>query len=99
MCLVSIALQEVSMNGIEGEQNDDNIKTIKQQFAKFFESWPENDQNQIVQNLLSQMTHYQHSQINLFLKPLLQRDLSHYFQVWMMCAHQVWNCNPFSPIL
>lgn len=44
------------------------------EFMQSFQSWGESDQNDFVESLLSKMTHYQHSQINLFLKPMLQRD-------------------------
>lgn len=50
---------------------DDNI--IKE-FVKNFETWNDAGQNEFVENLLSKMSHYQHSQINIFLKPMLQRD-------------------------
>ncbi|KAK3095362.1 hypothetical protein FSP39_013764 [Pinctada imbricata] len=42
--------------------------------TKYFENWTEYDQIQFVQDLLSRMCHYQHGQINSFLKPMLQRD-------------------------
>ena len=56
---------------IQQKEYNDNLR---REFVKYFESWPENDQNEFVQSLLSKMSHYQHSQINLFLKPMLQRD-------------------------
>lgn len=39
-----------------------------------FVDWPEEQQTELVQRLLSKMTHYQHSQINLYIRPMLQRD-------------------------
>ena len=41
---------------------------------KSFESWTEQDQVDFVETLLSHMCHYQHGQINTYLKPMLQRD-------------------------
>ncbi|CAG0917686.1 unnamed protein product, partial [Notodromas monacha] len=41
---------------------------------KHFQSWNDQEQIEFVQNLLSQMCHYQHGQVNLYLKPMLQRD-------------------------
>lgn len=41
---------------------------------KMFENWNEVEQVTFVENLLSRMCHYQHGQINTFLKPMLQRD-------------------------
>ncbi|XP_033757737.1 F-box/WD repeat-containing protein 1A-like isoform X1 [Pecten maximus] len=41
---------------------------------KCFDGWTENDQVVFVEHLLSRMCHYQHGQINTFLKPMLQRD-------------------------
>jgi len=42
--------------------------------TKFFDNWTEHDQVIFVEHLLSRMCHYQHGQINTFLKPMLQRD-------------------------
>ena len=42
--------------------------------SKLFEKWPENDQTDFVQGLLTRMTHFQQSQINFYLSPMLQRD-------------------------
>lgn len=41
---------------------------------KMFENWNEVEQVTFVENLLSRMCHYQHGQVNTFLKPMLQRD-------------------------
>ena len=46
----------------------------KEGCVKQFEAWPEGDQVQFVELLLSHMCHYQHGQINTYLKPMLQRD-------------------------
>ncbi|CAG5130863.1 unnamed protein product [Candidula unifasciata] len=42
--------------------------------TKYFENWCEGQQVIFVEHLLSRMCHYQHGQINSFLKPMLQRD-------------------------
>lgn len=42
--------------------------------TKYFENWCEGQQVVFVEHLLSRMCHYQHGQINAFLKPMLQRD-------------------------
>jgi len=42
--------------------------------VKVFDSWSENDQVLFIEHMLSRMCHYQHGQINSFLKPMLQRD-------------------------
>lgn len=42
--------------------------------VKQFEHWTEHEQVSFVQFLLSRMCHFQHGQINAFLKPMLQRD-------------------------
>ncbi|KAL3864267.1 hypothetical protein ACJMK2_005966 [Sinanodonta woodiana] len=42
--------------------------------TKYFDNWNENDQVSFVEHLLSRMCHYQHGQVNTFLKPMLQRD-------------------------
>lgn len=53
---------------------------------KCFEKWSETEQVEFVENLLARMCHYQHGHINLYLKPMLQRDFisllpSKYFDV------------------
>lgn len=56
-------------------QTKEPTEDIRSEFvSQYFQNWNESDQNQFVQALLSEMSHYQHSQINLFLKPMLQRD-------------------------
>lgn len=42
--------------------------------TKYFDSWTEQDQNAFVEHCLMRMHHFQHGQINAFLKPMLQRD-------------------------
>ncbi|KAL5022713.1 hypothetical protein ScPMuIL_001868 [Solemya velum] len=42
--------------------------------TKYFDQWTENEQVAFVEHLLSLMCHYQHGQINTYLKPMLQRD-------------------------
>ena len=49
------------------------LKT-KEDCMKYFDSWSESDQTDFVEYLLSKMSHCQHSQINCYLKPMLQRD-------------------------
>ena len=39
-----------------------------------FHGWSEADQVDFVKQILAQMCHYQHGQINAYLKPMLQRD-------------------------
>lgn len=46
----------------------------KEECARYFDTWTECEQVDFVQHLLSRMCHYQHGQINMFLKPMLQRD-------------------------
>ncbi|CAD5124426.1 DgyrCDS12709 [Dimorphilus gyrociliatus] len=41
---------------------------------KYFDKWSEVEQIDFLQTLLARMCHYQHGQVNLFLKPMLQRD-------------------------
>jgi F-box and WD-40 domain protein 1/11 len=49
------------------------LKT-KDDCMRHFDGWNESDQTDFVEYLLSKMSHCQHSQINCFLKPMLQRD-------------------------
>lgn len=46
----------------------------EEQMIRVFDSWSEVEQTAFVESLLSKMSHCQHSQINSFLKPMLQRD-------------------------
>lgn len=41
---------------------------------QYFGCWSEAEQVHFVKSLLSGMCHYQHGQVDLFLKPMLQRD-------------------------
>ena len=40
----------------------------------YFDGWSQEDQVSFIEQILGRMTHYQHGQINSFLKPMLQRD-------------------------
>ena len=42
--------------------------------VQLFEQWGEEEQVEFVTELLGRMCHYQHGQVNQFLKPMLQRD-------------------------
>ena len=46
----------------------------EEQMIRVFDSWSEIEQTAFVESLLGKMSHCQHSQINSFLKPMLQRD-------------------------
>ncbi|XP_029466086.1 F-box/WD repeat-containing protein 1A isoform X4 [Rhinatrema bivittatum] len=51
-----------------------NYEKEKELCVKYFEQWSESDQVEFVEHLISRMCHYQHGHINLYLKPMLQRD-------------------------
>lgn len=55
-------------------QETEQYKKERDECIKMFEKWNETEQVTFVENLLSRMCHYQHGQINSFLKPMLQRD-------------------------
>lgn len=42
--------------------------------VKLFDQWGEDDQVRFVTQLLSRMCHHQHGKVNVYLKPMLQRD-------------------------
>ena len=42
--------------------------------VKYFDRWTECEQVHFVEHLLARMCHYQHGQVNAYLKPMLQRD-------------------------
>ena len=56
------------------EHSNDNNEQEKDLCFTYFEGWTQEDQVEFIQQLLGRMTHYQHGQINAFLKPMLQRD-------------------------
>ncbi|XP_063963412.1 F-box/WD repeat-containing protein 11-like [Lytechinus pictus] len=51
-----------------------NYQEEKDRCLEYFDKWIENEQLEFVQALILRMCHYQHGQINAFLKPMLQRD-------------------------
>ncbi|KAI1278067.1 F-box/WD repeat-containing protein 1A [Halotydeus destructor] len=70
---------------LAGFTNMDSCRTLEKQHSaqymedkcdmmKTFDKWSEADQTDFIQVILSKMSHCQHSQINCFLKPMLQRD-------------------------
>jgi len=64
-----------SITTITGKSlSSEEITHQQEQLLAVFEKWPEADQSEFVQRLLSRMSHCQHSAIDAFLKPMLQRD-------------------------
>lgn len=55
-------------------ESTSNYLAEKESCLKCFDSWPEADQVEFVEQLLQRMCHYQHGHINSFLQPMLQRD-------------------------
>jgi len=41
---------------------------------EYFEGWSESEQVHFVERLLHRMCHHQHGDVELFLRPMLQRD-------------------------
>ena len=58
----------------EKKVSSENFDIEKQDCVQKFDNWSETDQVDFVEYLLARMCHYQHGQINTFLKPMLQRD-------------------------
>lgn len=46
----------------------------QEEFIQQFETWPGQNQVELIEKLLGKMAHHQHSQIDAALQPLLQRD-------------------------
>ncbi|UYV60782.1 BTRC [Cordylochernes scorpioides] len=63
-------------NNVRKEECCDDAEVQRQMESCLcqFEKWGEAEQIHHVQNLISKMSHHQHSQLNSFLKPMLQRD-------------------------
>ncbi|XP_038046037.1 F-box/WD repeat-containing protein 11-like [Patiria miniata] len=51
-----------------------NYEGEKETCLKYFDLWKENEQLEFVEHLIAHMCHYQHGQLNSYLKPMLQRD-------------------------
>lgn len=62
-----------TQTSVQPELSEDYLKD-RDPCVKQFEHWTEYEQVTFVQHLLSRMCHFQHGQINAFLKPMLQRD-------------------------
>lgn len=55
--------------------SSEEVRKQQQQLQQeVFDKWCESDQTRFVELLLTRMTHCQHSDVNCFLKPMLQRD-------------------------
>jgi len=72
----SAALQNISLMRSPSKPPEHSKEYMDQRVdcAKLFDSWSEYEQVDFVEHLLGRMCHYQHGQINSFLKPMLQRD-------------------------
>ena len=66
------AMQQILSNS--ADCFDERCLEEKKKCVKWFLSLNEQQQVDFVQDLLSVMCHYQHGQIEAFLKPMLQRD-------------------------
>eukprot|EP00795_Rhopilema_esculentum_P012127 gene12127-2731_t len=51
-----------------------NYEQEKDLCFTYFNGWSQEEQVEFAEQMLGRMTHYQHGQINAFLKPMLQRD-------------------------
>lgn len=69
-------LQQRSPNGgsFEGFPIDETFLTELTSMLKCFEKWTADQQEYAVKCLLAKMCHYQHSRIDSYLRPMLQRD-------------------------
>uniref|UniRef100_H2ZJ99 F-box domain-containing protein n=1 Tax=Ciona savignyi TaxID=51511 RepID=H2ZJ99_CIOSA len=52
----------------------ESYKNERDACTKHFDTWSEQEQVDFVEHLILRMCHYQHGQIDCFLKPMLQRD-------------------------
>jgi len=63
---------------------------------EYFESWSESEQVHFVERLLRRMCHHQHGDVELFLRPMLQRDFISALP-GLCCSVMFrdidWNCN------
>ena len=55
-------------------ESNSNYSDERESCVQCFDTWSETEQVDFVEHLISRMCHYQHGQINTYLKPMLQRD-------------------------
>jgi len=67
-------LSQMSPHALNQENVNPLFNQEKASCFKLFDNWSEFEQTDFIQSLLSKMSHCQHSQINIYLKPMLQRD-------------------------
>lgn len=77
-CSITFQAETIShikpVGSVSEEQPSPQFLKERDGCVKLFDMWSENDQVLFLEHLLSRMCHYQHGQINAFLKPMLQRD-------------------------
>lgn len=69
--------QNMGMTVLNDSQKTESTPMFEEEqdlCVKYFDKWTECEQVQFVEHLLSRMCHYQHGQVNTYLKPMLQRD-------------------------
>ena len=59
---------------ISPSSSSSNFEQEKDLCFTYFDGWSQEEQVDFIEQILGRMTHYQHGQINAFLKPMLQRD-------------------------
>ena len=71
----AIPVQTIKLRSVSKvREPSPNYPEEKDSCLEYFDKWIENEQLEFVQALILRMCHYQHGQINTFLKPMLQRD-------------------------
>jgi len=75
--------------GRSRSETSSNYLGEKDSLLKCFDSWPESDQVEFVEQLLQRMCHYQHGHINSFLQPMLQRDFISLLPSRLFCSSTV----------
>ena len=61
-------------DNISPSSSSSNFEQEKDLCFTYFDGWSQEEQVEYIEQILGRMTHYQHGQINAFLKPMLQRD-------------------------
>jgi len=73
-----VQVQSIAQIKISSPSKDVKLTELylsqREECFRLFDSWTECEQVDVVQHLLNRMCHHQHGQINMFLKPKLQRD-------------------------
>jgi len=69
-----MTIDELSLGDQSSIALPEHIDEQQRICLEYFEGWSESEQVHFVERLLHRMCHHQHGDVELFLRPMLQRD-------------------------